>query len=93
VTRRSVLRELLEIVEDEGGWVRDWRDLPRAVAQLSRDQFSNGLQVGYDEASFERQHCDLNEIRRLLGEADAIMGAMAQALRELDAEVSGRVLD
>jgi hypothetical protein len=53
VTRRSVLRELLEIVEDEGGWVRDWRDLPRAVAQLSRDQFSNGLQVGYDEAKRE----------------------------------------
>jgi hypothetical protein len=53
VSRRSVLRQLLEIVEDEGGWVRDWRDLPRAVAQLSCDQFSNGLQVGYDEATRE----------------------------------------
>jgi hypothetical protein len=53
MSRRSVLRELLEIVEDEGGWVRDWRDLPRAVAQLSQDQFSSGLQVGYDEAKSE----------------------------------------
>jgi hypothetical protein len=53
MSRRSVLRELLEIIEDQNGWVRDWRDLPRAVAQLSQDQFSNGLQVGYDEAKSE----------------------------------------
>jgi len=93
MSRRSVLRELLEIIEDEGGWVRDWRDLPRAVAQLSQDQFSNGLQVGYDEATMERQHADTTEIRRLLSEAHAAVADLTRTLEAIGDEASGQVLE
>lgn len=90
---RRILRDLLEVIEDEGGYARNAQDLPRAVAQLAADQFSNGLQVGYDEAMLERQHCDLDEIKRLLSEADAVLRHLSQTLRALEHVASGVVLE
>lgn len=42
-SRRRVLDDLVDVVEDAGGYVADWRDLPRAVAQLIRDTYSAAL--------------------------------------------------
>jgi hypothetical protein len=60
---------------------------------LSCDQFSNGLQVGYDEATMERQHADTTEIRRLLSYARAAVDDLTRTFDAIEDEASGRLLD